>query len=95
MKEIMNVNLEVKVFKYTSEEEMKIHIETMIKDGWSCKRKGQYMFNPSSLISKYCDESNWEWSAEFSRENKEAMIDKPISYESEVYYFSIYKPEEE
>lgn len=95
MKRIMRVNLEVKLFKYASEEEMKIHISKMTTDGWNCKRKGQYMFNPSSLNSDYCNESNWEWSAEFSRENKDVKSDKPISYDSELYYFGIYKPEEE
>ncbi|WP_291566782.1 MULTISPECIES: hypothetical protein [unclassified Clostridium] len=95
MKEIMKVNLEVKLFKYSSEKEMEIHIGTMIQNGWNCKRKGKYMFIPSSLISDYCNEDNWEWSAEFSRENKEIATDKSISYDSEIYYFMIYESEEE
>lgn len=94
MKEMMSVNLEVKLFKYASEKEMKEHVEIMIKDGWECRRKGECMFKPSSLVSEFCNENNWEWSAEFSIQNEIFTLDKPTSYESTVYFFSIYDPKE-
>lgn len=95
MKEIFNVNFELKVFKYVSKEEMENHIQSMIKEGWTCERSGEYMLSPSSLVSDFCNKDNWIYTSEFSKKIEYVSVDKPTSYESELYWFDIYKLEED
>ncbi|ABS39417.1 hypothetical protein [Clostridium botulinum] len=94
MKEILNANLEVKVFKYESEKELNKHKDKMLKDGWKCTRSGQYNLSPVSTITAFCNEKNWYYVAEFNKKNEFININKPTSYESEAYWFTIYEPED-
>jgi hypothetical protein len=93
LEQILDVKLEVKVFKYASEEEMNYHIEAMKKIDYDCVRKGQYILKPTSNIHDYSNEANWKYVAEFSRKEQEVSVNEPTSYESMVYWFNIYKPE--
>jgi len=83
----MDANLRVKVFKYSSKEEMEKHIEEMKEQDWKCKRKGQYMFKSSSLVKDYLNDNNWEWSAEFYKQSVSRKLDKNSYYETNGYFF--------
>lgn len=90
MREIIDYNLEVKVFTYDTEEEQENHIAYMEELGWKVKRSDQYMMSTESTTKAFCDDNNWYYYAEYYREKKTNIQDNNKCYESDIYYFGFF-----
>ena len=92
MKLILDVELEVKVVLYDTEEERDANIIEMEKAGFIVKRKGQAYISTESTMSAYDDDNNWKPYAEFTKTREKFKTGENIRYESDMYWFSIYNP---
>ena len=89
MKEILSVNLQVRIYRYKSKEKMDKHKEAMIKAGWECRYSGKTNLSPESTVTAFCDDKNWHYVAEYCKQ-KEQKTNELISYNTEGYFFSVY-----
>lgn len=91
MKNILHGSLVVKVFTYESEEEMIKHNEKMTQEGWVIKKKGKCFLLPNCTITEFEKEENWTYYTEYKQEFKKEDKSKPISYETDMYWFDVFK----
>lgn len=92
MTNILDCKLEVKVFKYESEDEMQNHRQEMKKQGWKikdCEACQSKLFGKST-VQDYNDEANWVYITEYYRQKQvETTQIRQSYYETKVYWFSM------
>jgi hypothetical protein len=81
---IKSVNLEIRVFRYDTEDEREKHIKEMEAEGFKVKT-GEAMLENAGTITQYHNKNNWHLVSEFYR--KTNWADPKYNYETDAYFF--------
>lgn len=89
MELMLDTEIEIKVYVYDTEQERDESILEMEKLGYTARKFGEYNFANDNTVVGFLEESNWEYFAEFSKEERKFATDSDIYYETDVYFTDI------